>query len=104
MLDLVLAGAGGGGGGAWAWVLAVECMKVVPAEKAPCKMASASTKSNVAVVWNLRGWWSKSSSRGLEGEVMVMWPSLTSLMWRAMASLMTRPISWRYHSFGVGAV
>ena len=109
MLDLVLAGAGvggtgtGTGTGAWAWVLAVECMKVVPAEKAPCKMASASTKSNVAVVESPWMVGSKSSSRGLEGEVM--WPSLTSLMWRAaMASLMTRPISWRYHSFGVGAV
>ena len=42
MLERVLAGAVGWGAG----VLAVECMKVVPAEKAPCKMASASTKSN----------------------------------------------------------
>ena len=83
-------------------MLAVECMKVVPAEKAPCRMASASTKSKVAVVESPWMVGSKSSSKGLEGEVI--WPSLTSLMWRAMASLMTRPISWRYHSFGVGAV
>ena len=67
MLDLVLAG---DGGGAWAWALAGECMKVVPAEKAPCRMASASTKSNVAVVESPWIVGSKSSSKGLEGEVM----------------------------------
>ena len=55
--------------------LAVVCVKVAPAEKAPCKMASASTKSNVAVVESPWIVGSKSSSKGLEGEVMR--PSLT---------------------------
>ena len=50
--------------------LAVVCVKVAPAEKAPCKMASASTKSNVAVVESPWIVGSKSSSKGLEGEVM----------------------------------
>ena len=51
--------------------LAVVCVKVAPAEKAPCKMASASTKSNVAVVESPWIVGSKSSSKGLEGEVML---------------------------------